>query len=256
MKRKRILALVLVAVMMLSLATCGAAPAKQDTTPAPEAEPASDASAQPIASSTVSELSDIDAQLHLIQFHMDELQQTGGSLPWFYSVTDLDHDGNLEFVAASQHPMDRSLNLKVWEVNADRSALTECGIDKDEDDSFPDIMTDATDTFYDSAADTWSYLFYDNVSISPTEVYTSKSAFHMKDNVVGYEAFAIEHTVVENGVRTVSYTTEDGDDITQEEYNAAGNNAFPGAQRSSTNFEWLTPTAGHEDQREQKALIH
>ena len=31
---------------------------------------------------------------------------------WFYAVTDLDHDGKLEFVAASQHPQSRSTNLR------------------------------------------------------------------------------------------------------------------------------------------------
>ena len=138
---------------------------------------------------------------------MDKLQQPVGELPWFYAVTDLDHDGSLEFIAASQHPSDRSTNLKLWEVSKDRKALTECKVQKDEEESFPDIMTDSVDTFHVTATDTWNYLFYDNIVLSESEVYTSKSAFHLKDGVISYEAFAVEHTVVENGTRQISTRT-------------------------------------------------
>ena len=73
--------------------------------------------------------------------------------------------------------------------------------------------------------------------ISDKEVYTSKSAFSLKDGVVSYQAFAVEHTVVENGARTVSYTDNEGNSIIAELYLAAGRAAFDGAERSNTGFE-------------------
>ena len=246
MNSKRFLGFLLAAVLLLSLAACGAAPAAsapqataapqptQAQTPAPA--PA-EITAQP---APASELSDIDAQLKLILTNMDKMQQPVGELPWYYSVTDLDHDGCLEFIAASQHPADRSTNLKVWEVSSDRTALTECTVEKDAEESFPDIMTDSADTFFVEANNSWNYLFYDNVVLSDMEVYTSKSSFCMKDGVISYTAYAVEHTVVENNVRQVSYTNASGEEIDQEEYNDSGVYAFAGAQRSSTGFEWLT----------------
>ena len=245
MKTRQYLVLVLVTVIFFSLAACGSASAQTTPTQAPaETQAPAAASAETPAAAPVvaapSELSDIDTQLKLIHDNIDKLQQPVGELPWFYTVTDLDHDGSLEFIAASQHPSDRSTNLKLWEVSKDRKALTECKVDKDEEESFPDIMTDSADTFYVKADDTWNYMFYDNIVLSNTEVFTSKSAFHMKDGVMGYEAFAIEHTIVESGVRRISYTNPDGDNISQSEYNSAGILAFDGAERSNTSFEWLT----------------
>ena len=101
-------------------------------------------------------------------------------------------------------------------------------------------MTDSADTFFDAATGTWSYMFYDHVIISDSDVYTSKSAFNLKDGVISYRAFAVEHTLVENGARSVSYTDAEGNDIIAELYLESGNAAFKGAERSNTSFEWLT----------------
>ncbi len=183
---------------------------------------------------------EIDTQINLIFTQLDKLLQKDGEQPWYYSVTDLDHDGYVEFIAASQHPLDRSANVRVWEVSTDGSALTECVLVKNPDESFPDILADCADTFYEAGTDTWSYLFYDNVVLSANEVYTSKSAYHLKDGAISYQAFAVEHALVENGWRSVSHTDANGIAISQEQYNAAGVNAFPGAERCSTNFDWFT----------------
>ena len=234
MKNYRMTAIILALIMMLSLAA--SAQGQETAFAGTEAQ---SAPAEPVAPEVPAELSDTDAQLELIRDNMDKMLQPAGELPWFYTVTDLDHDGCIELIAASQHPQDRSTNLKIWEVSSDRAELKECSVQKDEEESFPDIMSDSMDTFH-TADGTWNYLFYDNVVISDTEVYTSKSAFSMKDDVISYEAFAIEHTIVENGTRTTTHTDTDGVEITPEQYNASGVQAFEGAERSSVSFEWLT----------------
>ena len=220
---KKPLVYLLVLTVVLSSAVCGVVYAFAD-----ELKP------------ITTEPSDIDNQLNFLYSQLDTLKQNDGQNPWYYTVTDLDHNGSLEFIAASQHPQDRSTNLKVWEVGADRKSLVECTLSKDPDESFPDILTDVADTFHDTASGTWNYLFYDNVVLSPTEVYTSKSAYHLKDGVIGYEPYAVEHTLVAGGTRSVSHTDVNGIVISPEQYNAAGVNAFAGAERSSTSFEWLT----------------
>ena len=183
--------------------------------------------------------SDEDQQLTLISSKLADLKQPDSEQPWYYTVTDLDHDGNLEFIAASQHPVDRSTNLRIWEVTADRSALTECRLDKDPEESFPDILTDVSDTYFDAATDTWYYMLYDNIIISDSEVYTIKTAVHLKDGVIDYVPYAVEHTVVQNGVRSVSHTDINGMNISAEQYNASGDNAMAGMTHSNTSFEWL-----------------
>ena len=222
-KSKRILAYLLVLTMLASMAVMASAGAYadgelQNITMAP---------------------TDIDNQLSYIFSQVSSLKQNDGNT-WYYTVTDLDHDGSLEFIAASQHPEDRSTNLKVWEVGADRNSLTECTLAKDPEESFPDILTDVADTFHNTTTDTWDYLFYDNVVITPADVYTSKSAYHLKDGVISYEAFAVEHTLLIGGARNVTHTDANGVAIAPEQYNAAGVDAFAGCERSSTNFQWLT----------------
>ena len=223
MTTKRIIVYLLATALLASAAVCGGVSAFADDL-------------KPITMET----SDIDNQLIFIYNQVGSLKQSDSQNTWYYTVTDLDHDGNLEFIAASQHPQDRSTNLKVWEVSTDRSSLQECSLAKDPDESFPDILTDVADTFHDTATDTWNYLFYDNVVIAPNDVYTSKSAYHLKDGVISYEAYAVEHTLINNGMRNVSHTDMNGASISPEQYNAAGYNAFAGAERSSTSFEWLT----------------
>ena len=222
-KSKRILAYLLVLTMLASMAVLASACAYAD------------GELQTITMAPT----DIDNQLSYIFSQVASLKQNDGNT-WYYTVTDLDHDGSLEFIAASQHPQDRSTNLKVWEVGADRKSLTECTLAKDPEESFPDILTDVADTFHNTATDTWDYLFYDNVVITPADVYTSKSAYHLKDGVISYEAFAVEHTQLIGGTRNVTHTDANGAAIAPEQYNAAGVNAFAGCERSSTNFQWLT----------------
>jgi len=197
------------------------------------------------------EPTDIDNQLSFIASQIESLKQNSSQNAWYYTVTDLDHDGSLEFVAASLHPLDRSTNLRVWEVSKDRKALTECKLNKDPDESFPDIMTDAADTFHNASSDTWSYLFYDNIVLSDAEVYTIKTAVDLKDGVISYTPYAIEHTVLKDGKRDVTHTDTNGAAISGEQYNAAGVNAFSGTERSSTNFEWLK----EEDLKDPMKLI-
>ena len=186
------------------------------------------------------EPSDAESQLEFIFTQADKLKQDDSQNTWYYAVTDFDHDGNLEFVAASQHPQDRSTNLKVWEVSEDRTALTECTLSIDSEESFPDILTDSADVYHDKETDTWYYMMYDNIVISNSEVYTVKTAVNLKDGVIGYDAYAVEHTVLNKGARTVSHTDANGISISPEQYNASGTTEFASADRSSASFEWLT----------------
>ena len=220
MKRKSYLSILLALVMLLSLAVVTGAPAFA-------------ADESPVSAG-------VRDQLQLIASQVSALEQKDTADPWYYTVADLDHDGCLEFIAASQHPKDRSTNLKIWSVSKDGTTLNECRLNKAEDESFPDIMTDTVDTYHVKDTDTWYYMVYDNVVISDYEVYTIKTAVSMKDAVMGYEPFAVEHTVVGKDAKNISYTDSNGIAIAGEKYNAAGNDAFAGAARSNTAFEWLT----------------
>ena len=88
-----VLTLLLAAVMLLSLSALGSRTALAAGT-----ETAND------EASAAAAMSDVDTQLSLFVSKMDEMKQNDQKSTWYYTVTDLDHDGNLEFVAASLHP--------------------------------------------------------------------------------------------------------------------------------------------------------
>ena len=80
----------------------------------------------------------------------------------------------------------------------------------------------------------------DAVMVSATNINTAETALKLKDGVVSYETYAIENTIIQNGYRAVTHLDKSGMPISAEQYNAAGANAFAGAERSSTALEWLT----------------
>ena len=215
--KKRIWSILLAAALLLSTAAF-AAPAAL----AADADPA-----------------DVDTQLILIYSKLDELIVKDEENEWYYTVTDLDHNGKLEFIAASENPDTLATSLKVWEVNKDMTALEECKLAVEEGKSFPDFLTDMADTFHDTKADAWYYLCYDTVIGGENESSTYKTAVTLKDKELSYSVFAVENAVVVFGLRHVAYTDANGAAISAEQYNDAGFNSFPGAEKSNTGFEWM-----------------
>ena len=217
MKRKTFLSMILAAAMIFAIAAGGA----QST----------------LAESVTVEQA--DAALNTIFATMGSFKQTGTSAAWRYAVTDLDHNGRLEVVAAALHPVDRSNNLKVWELSADNSSFSECKTVVPEGESFPDILSNSADTFYDANTDTWYYLFIDHIAISETDVYDVVCSVNLKNGSISYTQHSIAHTEVVNGFMSTSYMDNNGVAISADAYNSAGVNAFAGAEKSSTNFGWF-----------------
>ena len=145
MKKTLLVVLILTLVMLLTMTACGVQ--------AGNSEKAQENSSSEAFQGENTASSDIEVQLNLIYSQLDKLMQKDSQNTWYYTVADLDHDGNLEFIAASLHPNDRSTNLRIWGVSNDRTALIEYGLDKDPEESFPDIMTDVADVFYDSESE-------------------------------------------------------------------------------------------------------
>ena len=188
------------------------------------------------ASSEILKAKDAAGQLQMIADSLDSFRQDESTYEWYYTVSDLDHNGCLEIIAASMHHEDRSTNMQVWEVNPSGAFFEACSIPLEDGETFPDIISENADTYYDKDSDTWSYLFYDNIWPSADEAYSVKCSVVLKDRELSYEAFATQH-VESNG--HVSFQDRNGAEITADAYNAAGMNAFAGKDRSNTHFDWF-----------------
>ncbi len=179
-------------------------------------------------------------QLKMLSDGLGGMKQDESIMDWKYVVTDLDHNGRLEAIAATVHPADRSTNILIWEVNEKKDGADVVEIPLEEDESFPDILSDTVDTYYDAETDTWYYMFFDNVIISADEFYTSKCSVALKDGKLGFEQYAVQHTENANANPSVTHMDMNGITISAEQYNASGVNAFVTAEKSNTAFAWFT----------------
>ena len=93
--------------------------------------------AAPAALAADADPADVDTQIILIYSKLSELLVKDEEHEWYYTVTDLDHNGKLEFIAAFQNPEDLSTQLKVVQVNEDMTDLEECKLAVEEGASFP-----------------------------------------------------------------------------------------------------------------------
>ena len=57
---------------------------------------------------------EVKDQLEMICDGLGGMEQDESIMDWKYAVTDLDHNGRLEAIAATLHPADRSTNILIW----------------------------------------------------------------------------------------------------------------------------------------------
>ena len=218
---KKIITLALALILVLSIAVSSfAAPVVKKVQPA--------------------EKTDIEKQIDFIYGNLSDLSQDDANSFWNYMVTDLDHNGNLELIAAICKAPDYKTYAKVFEVGPERDAFVECDLSVAENEPFVDIICDSADTFYDKTSDTWHYLFSEDFTKSSTEHYAVKCSISLKDGYVKPASYATEFCETINGFTAVTYQDLNGNIITPEEFNNAGTAAFKGFDRSGTNFSWFT----------------
>ena len=177
-------------------------------------------------------------QLDLLFSNFNTVKQNDASV-WSYAVTDLDHNGKLELLAASIQGDGRYTALNAWEVSEDGKTLNQCHVHVPQGGSFPDLISASADTFYNSGNDTWYYLFDDTTTVSATMVSTSKCSVQKKGDTIEYTTYATRQMNYQGNQNVSTFTDASGNVITPDAYNAAGVNALASAARSSTSFDWF-----------------
>ena len=220
--------------MVLSLSVASfAEESKEQTAPAPKAQTAA---ATPVRATDET----ANAQIEYLFNNFNTFKQAeSADAKWSYAVTDLDHNGRLELLAASVQGDGRYTHVMAWEVGADLASAAPIQVNVPEDESFPDILTDSADTFYNQVSNTWIYMFYDNIVFSADEAYYAKCAVKLADDGLSFQQLAIQHNQAAGGVVNTAYMDNSGNPITGEQYNAAGTEGPAQLIKSSTNFEWV-----------------
>ena len=192
-------------------------------------------------------------QLSLIYQNFSTLKQDDSPTAWFYTVTDLDHNGRLELMAAAiDEPLSGEARFKLWEVNQEGTALEVTSHENTgKDDLFINLVTDSADTIYDNETKAWYYIFpiyadlsydytdADNAANRASSVWNEVCGINKHGNHIDCGTLAIKNTVIRDNQVEVTILDKNKNPITEDQYLNVVNNTFAGKQRSNTSFDWF-----------------
>ena len=195
----------------------------------------------------------LNNQLSLIYQNFSTLKQDDSPTVWFYTVTDLDHNGRLELMAAAiDNPLSGEARFKMWEVNQEGTALEVTSHENTgKDDLFVNLVTDSADTIYDAETRAWYYIFpvYADLSYDYTDENNAPNRANSSWNeVCGINkhgshidcgTLAIKNTVIRDNQVEITILDKDKNPITEDQYLNVVNTTFAGKQRSNTSFDWF-----------------
>ena len=229
------------------------------STGAPAAAPAGGTTTVPV---NYQENSVVGQQITFIASKFSELKQDDSDGAWFYTVTDLDHNGLLELVATKVMP-NGVVKLKVWEVNLNGNEMLPCTLpavpppegqsaDAYKDDFSVNIHDDVVDTFYDSANNVYYYIFVtvDGIekmltgdqaqTVGAGSMVTTYSAVNLKDCALKDGQLALCSSLpTEGGQLQITCRNNQKEDITMDQFVGITDTTFAGMARSNTAFDWF-----------------
>ena len=233
---KKVLALLLAAVMLFALCACGTT---VQLTPSEEtAAPAVVETAAPVVAQPTAAPSATETQLDLIFSNLSQLQLSSGSGDVWCTVTDLDHNGLLELISACYDSTSLVTTARICEVNSGYNGFNEASQTLPSSNSFPDIISQSASCFNDTASGTWYYIFKDVVRNGTSESYTSQCSISLKNSALSVACYGTEKTYVLNGNQVVEYTDAQGNNVSPDEYMALAG-SFSSYAASSVNFDWF-----------------
>lgn len=164
------------------------------------------------------------------------------SEPWFYTFTDLDHNGRLEVLAASTQGSGLYTYVKFYELRADGSGLDNLyheGQEIEGADDWPEIVMDSLDCYYDGAADAYYYVCDNVLRISAAEHHISRAALCLKDGVAEWETLATCLHSVEGDLEKAEYRDASGAEIDEAAFAQAAELRFAGLEKSELKLDWI-----------------
>jgi len=189
----------------------------------------------------VEELHSIEAQVQVIASNIDLWAGPEDYADvYFYAVTDLDGNGRLEIIASNMGGTGVYTYSSFYEVNEDFNGLTTWEYMTQEGDSQADIAADFADGFYDSQKRVMYYIFEDFSKSGAAEYYENKRALYVEDGQVKEIILAYRTTIYTDPETEpeITCTDKDGNEISEEEYEAIADKVFAGLDKKKVYFGW------------------
>lgn len=157
-----------------------------------------------------------------------------------YAVTDLDGNGRLEIIASNIGGTGVYTYSTFYEINEDLDGLAAWDYVTEEGDSQADIAVDSVDGFYDSQKGIMYYIFDDFLKSGAAEYYENKRAMYFENGQVKEKLLAYRTTIYTepNAEALITCMDKDGNEISEEEYEAIADKAFAGLEKKKVYFGW------------------
>ncbi|MBQ9142037.1 MAG: hypothetical protein IJX63_09645 [Lachnospiraceae bacterium] len=157
-----------------------------------------------------------------------------------YTITDLDENGRLEIIVVNHGGTGNYTYSRYYEVNESYDGLTECTTSYVEGDSQPDLLWAEEITVYKDAQGTKHYIVQDAIR-DVTEYYFIWYDLTLQESEVTWKALATCHESYANATEgaVFSYTTAEGEVITEAEFNSVPEKIFAeNAEKDSMVWGW------------------
>ena len=230
----RLLALLLAAALLGTLAGCTAAPAPQ----APAASPTAAVTLAPTL--TVAEQRSIlEQNRELWAFPEGESYYDF----WAYTFTDLDHNGRLEVLAASTQGTGIFTYANFYEVNETMDGVVNLYHANEEiegPDDWPEILLDSLPCYYDSASDTYYYACEGILRDGAAHQNSSWAVLSLKNGVADWEYLGWRDTQWTDPEEAPVVSCQDaaGQAISEQDYDTLVERRCAGMSRTELKLNW------------------
>ncbi|MBQ9661960.1 MAG: hypothetical protein IJV40_02270 [Oscillospiraceae bacterium] len=171
--------------------------------------------------------------------------------PWFYTFTDLDHNGRLEVIAASTQGTGVFTYANFYEVRADGSGIENCYhayAEIEGQDDWPEIVRDSLPCYYDRANNRYYYACEGVTRSGYAHQYYAWYALCLKDGAAEWELIASKNMDWdEQGTESVVCRDAQGNSITEQDYDIAVERRFGGLERSTLQLAWTQEEIPYEE---------
>ena len=240
---KRILSVVLCIVMLFALCACG------EKTTATKQETASSAPASADASAAAAEVqatpdpSSTANQTQLIFSNLSAITSNADYSTFYFTVTDLDHNGRLEVISAVTESSNNYTRGVGYEVNSTFDSLSPLEFSLPEGQGLPEIVSKNADTYYDSASNSYYYIFNDNGDVNSTGHYLTIDSLCLKDGIATVTPIAYQDVSVEKGITVYTFTDGNGSTLnltSLSDFQKQPDVKYSGFTKSQTSFNWVS----------------
>ena len=182
---------------------------------------------------------DAEAQINLIFNNLSSLSSDTASETYSYTVTDLDHNGRLEFVAAVVEGTGLYTNGRLFEVSENLQNITEYSLGTTNGKDLPDILTSSAPAYTNSSTGEIFYIFPNETRASTSETSEELKSVSLKNGVFSAVTLGSKKSYPYNGVQILECRNANGADLTPFEYDSLASDTYAGYANKTVYFDWF-----------------